>query len=125
MPTIKKVKPEAAVQMALLQWFNLQYPQYKHYVIKISNENAFRGNAFEMGLHTGTSDLFFAVPKATYHGLWIEVKPPKFKITKSNELHVAKQKLFLERMREMDYMGALCIGIESCISIVDSYFKLK
>lgn len=76
-----------------------------------------------MGLHPGASDLFLAWPTNKYPGLWVEVKPPLFKVTKSNLAHYESQMEFIRLMLSQGYHADMGIGVDACIDIFKFYLK--
>jgi hypothetical protein len=124
-----KLYPELATQKALCDWIKLQWPAYAPFIIRITNEGKrsfFSYNALvATGLNPGASDLFIAVPKGIYHGLFVEVKPIGFKEVASNKKHIDRQMKFLDAVRSQGYYGIFGIGIAELIENVDFYFKLK
>ena len=123
----KKVGPEALVQIALVRWIKLQYPEVGKHLVKIDNEGrrSFVGHdlAIKQGLHIGASDLFIAWPCNGYPGAWIELKRDKWKLVPSEEEHVTRQKMFLEKMRLAGYFTAFCVGIDEALAAVSLYLK--
>ena len=71
-------------QIAVVKWFKIQYPNISKCLIAIPNAQGLaktRLDAMRMwkklereGAKKGVSDLFLAVPKNGYSGLWIEMK---------------------------------------------------
>lgn len=128
--------PEREVQVSLLQWLGLYNPLARKCIIKIDNEGKRKtiisngksipvGDilAVKMGLHVGASDLFLAYPVAPYPGLWLEIKPPLFKVNKSNREHFEKQMEFIILMRDRGYYADMGIGIDQCMEIMKTYLK--
>lgn len=131
-----KLFPESQVQIATLEWLAAFNPRARKCIIKIDNEGKRKtiisggktipvGNilACKMGLHPGASDLFLAWPTAKYAGLWCEVKPPLYKVTKSNLEHYESQMEFIKLMREQGFHADMGIGVDQCISIFSNYLK--
>lgn len=123
----KKVGPEALVQIALVRWIKLQYPEVGKHIIKIDNEGrrSFIGHelAIKQGLHIGASDIFISWPANGYHGAWIELKREKWKLVPSELEHVTRQKNFLEKMKVAGYFTAFCVGIDEALAAVSFYLK--
>lgn len=120
---------EREIQKAFVEFVKLKYPREYRALIKIDNEGvrspAGHHYAKLMGLHKGASDIFIAVSRGGYHGLWIEIKPDHYKVTNSNRAHHLEQMAFLEQMIENGYCGAMCIGLDACISFTEEYFKMS
>ena len=70
----------------------------------------------KMGVKPGVSDLFLAYPNRIYHGLWIELKSEKGKVS-------AEQKHWLKLMAEVGYATAISYRIENPYDILQDYFE--
>jgi hypothetical protein len=68
----------------------------------------------KMGVTAGVSDLFFAYPVREAHGLWLEVKSKKGKLS-------AAQREWAEKMNKFGYVAKTCYGIEEGIDIISNY----
>lgn len=68
------------------------------------------------GVTKGVWDIFVAIPSCGYHGLWIEFKAGKNKLTK-------EQKLFGENMREMGYATHVCYSVDEAIAALKEYLN--
>jgi hypothetical protein len=126
---VKKLYPETLTQKAIVHWFRLQYPGIRDHLIKIGNggKKTPQGHILSaaMGEVVGASDLFLAIPCGGYAGLWIEVKPEKFKLVPSNKAHVERQMNFLYNMEEVGYAGELVIGSKAGIEVIKGYMELE
>ncbi len=71
------------------------------------------------GVRAGIPDLFFAVPRGVYHGLFIEMKKPK-----GGRLS-AKQKEMISHFEFQSYACAVCAGWESARHKIIEYLKGK
>lgn len=71
-----------------------------------------------MGVKAGVSDLFLAYPSKHYHGLWIELKSEKGKLSPA-------QKHWLNLMKEVGYGVAVSYCIEETFDILQKYFCLS
>lgn len=67
-----------------------------------------------MGVKAGVADIFIAVPRAPYSGLWIELKAGMGKLSPA-------QQRFLERMIERGYMAVACWGFENAQHVIKQY----
>lgn len=123
------VYPETRVQQNILKWLSWQHPAVRKYVIKIDNEGkrTLTGNvvAISAGLHVGASDLFIAWPMSIYHGIFLEVKPEGYKVTKSKQKHHDEQIAFLALMRLKNYYAEMIIGVDQGIDVLKSYLSLR
>ena len=62
----------------------------------------------------GESDLFFAIPSLTFHGLFIEMKAEGGKAT-------PEQLEYLEFMRSLQYQALVCEGAEAAQQAITDY----
>ena len=68
------------------------------------------------GMVTGESDLFFAVPRGTYHGLFVEMKDFTKKPT-------ADQLEYLQYQRDNGYQAVWAEGAEEAIRLITEYMS--
>jgi hypothetical protein len=128
-PATKKfhLKPEDKTRMAILDYCRLVYPSLYETVIGIFNEgNRSRSTNKilpRLGLRKGASDLFFALPKNGYHGLWMEIKKDGWKYTSSQREHIENQTKFLEQMISLGYMGRMVVGTDEGIKLLNEYMR--
>lgn len=112
---------EALEQIAAMDWFRLQYPYLTHLMMHIPNErkcSKWYGSILrKMGVISGASDLFFAYPRGTYHGMFLEVKTLKGKLTPN-------QQRFLEDMHAQRYFATCEKGLEAIIARIKWYIEL-
>ena len=67
-----------------------------------------------MGVRPGVSDLFLAYPNAFYHGLWLELKSEKGKLSDS-------QSNWLLLMKGVGYATYISYRIDDSIEIINNY----
>lgn len=72
----------------------------------------------KMGFKKGIADLFLALPKGDYHGLFLEIK------RKGNYLN-SEQKLFLKQSSKNNYACDVAYTVEEGMKIFDHYLGLK
>jgi len=114
-------------QVAVVKWFRLQYPKFKGCFFSIPNGSFLAGKPYQRanqmkklkkeGFKNGVSDLFLAVPKNGYSGLWVEMKDKgktKCDVSKEQQEH-------LDLMREMGYGAVWCAGADAAISQIKGY----
>lgn len=69
---------EASLQSACVQWFNLQYPEYRGLLIHVPNggsRNALEARNLKMqGVVAGVADLLLLLPRKVFGCLCIEMK---------------------------------------------------
>jgi hypothetical protein len=69
-----------------------------------------------MGVKKGVADFFLAIPYGNYHGLWIELKVGKGKLS-------VEQSEFLYRKNERGYLSVAIWGFEAAKETILSYLK--
>jgi len=69
------------------------------------------------GVLAGTPDIFIPEPRNGFHGLWIEFKFGKNKLTDSQSYVIGK-------LRKNGYRCEVCYSLEEFLTIVDNYFKI-
>ena len=69
------------------------------------------------GVKAGVPDLMLALPKAPYHGLFIEMK----RKLKSLSTVSAAQKEWHSKLRDRGYRVAVCYGADEAINIIKEY----
>ena len=70
------------------------------------------------GVKAGVPDMFLAVPKSGYAGLFIEMKVGKNKTSKD-------QDEWIERLMRAGYKCAVCYGFETARNEIEEYLKIK
>lgn len=68
------------------------------------------------GVRKGIPDISVDVPSGGYHGLKIEMKAGKNKMT-------PEQKEYFERFQKHGYKTAVCYSFDEAIKVVEEYFK--
>ena len=72
------MKGEALLQQSCVNWFNIQYPQFKGLLFAIPNGGSRNireaANLKRQGVVSGVPDLCLALPNKDYHGFYIELK---------------------------------------------------
>lgn len=126
--TKKKQYLESMHQQAFIQWARLAPLIYrdkrdgfiKDYLVAIPNGGARSkiGAAIlkREGVTPGVSDLFFAYPTRTYHGLWIE-----FKTDQSGSLLTPFQQEWLAKMKRQDYQVVVPTTVNMAIDMIEVY----
>lgn len=116
---------ESAHQKAIIAYSKFRsIGKYKliDFLIKIHNEG--RKSLFEairdksLGIKAGVSDLFLAFPSRGYHGMWVEVKSDKGKLSKL-------QKNWFDKMQFMKYYTVIVRNLDDFIREIDFYLDKK
>ena len=121
MAAVKKpvyASSEDAEQEAVVEYCDLLHIPIVH----IPNEGkrilSYAARMKKMGLRRGFPDLLVPLARGGYHGLSIEMKYGKNKITK-------EQKEWLERLAAEGYACAVCYGAAEAIKTIESYNRRK
>lgn len=69
----------------------------------------------KMGVKSGVPDLFLPVARGRYHGLFIEMKAQKGRLSEN-------QANWLKDLRLQGYAAAVCYGAREAIDIITKYF---
>jgi hypothetical protein len=111
---------EHTEQVALIQWYRMQYPKYAKYLFSIPNGGARHIVAAvklkQSGVLAGVSDLFLMIPKDGWHGLFIEMKVKGGKVSSS-------QKEFMTVATAMGYKAVVCYGFDEAKDAITEYLK--
>lgn len=124
---MKEIK-ESSHQKTVVAFFRAQYPKF-HRCLQASSSGAVlggnvRARAMQMnslkacGLVVGQSDLFLAVPRNGYHGLFIEMKSLKGRLSDD-------QDAFITDMLTMGYDCYVAFGADEAIEKIKNYMEEK
>lgn len=122
---VRKVnhQPETEEQAALIEWADKTVIDgicIGDYLIHIPNEGK-RGpkaarDAKRLGLRKGVPDLFLALPRSGYAGLWIEMKSGKGMPTEA-------QVAWITRLTRAGYMAKVCYGFKHAQAQIQYYLS--
>jgi hypothetical protein len=111
---------EHTEQVALIQWYRMQYPKYAKYLWAIPNGGSRHIVAAVKlkaeGVMPGVSDLFLMIPKDGWHGLFIEMKVKGGKLSDS-------QKEFIGNATLMEYQAVVCFGFDEAKDAITNYLQ--
>lgn len=120
---VTKVPHQAELeeQAALIEWADktmIDGVKIGDYLLHIPNEGK-RGpkaarDVKRLGVRAGVPDLFLALPRGGYAGLWIEIKAKGGKLS-------AQQEVWLKRLEDTGYRAVYCFGFEQAIVTIKSY----
>jgi hypothetical protein len=120
---------ESDQQVAVIQWWRLKYPKLKSLLITsqsgviVGGKSKFAIIAKQKkeGWLPGVPDIFIAVPRGGYHGLWLELKDSgKTKSSLSKD-----QIQYLSDLGEQGYSAVWCAGSAQAIEIIEHYMSLN
>lgn len=105
-------------QVALIKWFRMQYPRLIMFAIPNGGvRNIVTAIKLkDEGVLAGVSDLFLMKANATHHGLFIEMKAAKGKVSDT-------QKYFIEQARAQGYAACVCFGFEEAQAAINNYLR--
>jgi hypothetical protein len=115
-------REEESHQKAFFQWLSLNHPTAYALTWHCPNggkRNAIEGAKFkEMGVKPGVPDVFMAVPIHPYHGLFIEFKAGKNKLT-------PYQETMMSSLSKEKYRVELCYSVDDAIEVVKAYLAWR
>lgn len=105
-------------QVALVEWFKLQYPKLVLFAIPNGGIRNIRTavRLKKEGTLAGVSDLFLMKPNAFYCGLFIEMKAKGGKVSES-------QKEFMTNALANNYQAKVCYGFDEARQAIMDYLK--
>jgi hypothetical protein len=115
----KKVSQEDLIQKACVKWFNFKHNKIKPYLYcQYNNPKSLQHGKHlkEMGLKAGIPDMFLAIPKNGYCGMYIEMKTKTGRLTK-------EQKQYSVILQEIGYKWVLCRSLEDFKKEIETYLK--
>lgn len=107
----RKQHIEDTEQTYLFDWAAMQSGKYPELNLLFHIPNGGKRDAREaarfkrMGVKAGVPDLFLPVARGKYHGLFIELKAPKGKVTDY-------QQKWLQELAESGYAACVCFGFD-------------
>lgn len=115
----KNVQHETAMCCAFYQGFLLKFPKLEPYLYHVPNGGKYHyastGKAFKrMGVKPGIPDYFLSIPRAGFHGLYMEAKIKRGRLTDD-------QKMKLEQFRGVGYACCIFRSAEQGLDIIDLY----
>lgn len=118
-------QPEHDLQVALIQWWELQCGKYKlPSVALFAIPNGAKRNIVTAvklkaeGVKKGVADLFLCAPSNEYHGFFIELKAGKNGLSK-------EQKDFAEYAKSQGYKCETFWDWQLAAEQIDAYLKLN
>lgn len=81
--------------------------------VKLTKTQA--GIAKGQGMLSGVPDLFLPVPRQSFHGLYIEMKSDKGRVTENQEW-------FLSKTEGLGYKTAICYSASEAIKTIQDYY---
>lgn len=111
---------EHEIQLSCIIWFRYQYPEHLIYAIPNGGQRnkIVAAKLKEEGVLSGVPDLHIPVAKGIYHGLYIEMKAGKNKLT-DNQITI------IDKLKNEGYKCAVCYSLYQFSNVVNEYFQTK
>lgn len=116
---------EHSEQVNLIQWWALQCKRFGiHEQLLFAIPNGGQRNIItakrmkDEGVRAGIPDLFLAVPRGRFHGLFVEMKKPQGGVVSD------AQKACMEMLSSNDYCVAVCRGFIDAQEAIKGYLLL-
>lgn len=117
----KAAASEHDLQTQCVNWFRYTNQSYAKLLFAIPNgskRSRFeRIQALQEGLLSGVPDLYLAVARNGYHGLWIEMKNGKAGKVSDNQAEM------IARLREEGYACYVCRTFDEFEDCINNYMK--
>lgn len=108
-------------QVAVIEWFGLQYPKLNGLLFAIPNgglRNVVVAKKLKAeGVRPGVSDLFLMVPTNGMHGMWIEMKDVDGKKPKPEQI------AFQKDATAQGYLAVTCYGFDMARGAIEEYLR--
>lgn len=117
------IQHEASEQEKLFRWASYmcgKYPELRllHHIPNGGSRNKIEAaNLKKQGVRAGVPDICLPIPRANFHGLYIELKAGKNKATE-------KQRDWLYALQEQGYVAVVCVGCEQAIEVITKYLQI-
>lgn len=109
-------------QVAFFKWLNFAHPWMRKVAFAVPNgserNKIVAAKLKAEGVTSGVVDIVILVPNSQYHGLLIEMKSARGKLTKN-------QKQFIENVIAHGYATYVCYSLDDAIEAVQEYLKLN
>lgn len=107
-------------QIAVINWASY-IPEIKNRLFHIPNGGsrhvAEAISLKKQGVKKGVSDLFLPIPKNGFHGLWIEIKAKKGRVS-------PEQQAWIDDMLALGYAAIVAYGADAAITGIKSYMEI-
>ena len=108
-------------QVAVIEWFGLQYPKLNGLLFAIPNgglrNKAVAGKLKAEGVRPGVSDLFLMVATKGMHGMWIEMKDSCGKRPSPEQI------AFQKDAADQGYAAVTCYGFDMARGAIEEYLR--
>lgn len=119
-PRKKSIFEESVMQQHFVRWLHLQYPYIAKTSFAVPNtarRSLQEGSRFKReGVKAGVSDFIILYPSNGYHGMLIEFKTEKGKVT-------PEQKEFQNNVIKANYYAIVCRNLDMAMAEVKGYIN--
>lgn len=118
---MRSSKPsEHQIQAALFKWLAAVHPKVVAYAIPNAARRSMAQAAYlkAEGLRAGMPDVVIATARGGYHGMYLELKTQKGKLSES-------QTEMLTRLANEGYASAVAYGLDDAIFLITKYVEGK
>lgn len=115
-----KIISESTIQCNYLKWLNFQHPEIFKVTSSFANGGArdprYGARLKREGMKKGFPDLGVFVPCREYHGMFIEFKNEKGRVSPD-------QKEVISKLQAKGYLCVICKSIDEAINQTNEYLK--
>jgi hypothetical protein len=115
--------PEHEEQVKVAQYLHYRYPKvlFTSSVAGVKHTMMQNKRLKDAGYRKGTPDILILEPRKGCHALFIEMKDPKLKHSKTAVS--VEQTEFLTLAENRGYAFAICYGFDEAQPVIDEYFN--
>lgn len=119
------VATEHEEQVALFEWMDVSRNKYPELDLAFAipngaNKSIVSAKKFKAeGLKSGVPDVFLPIPRAAFHGMFVEMK--RLKGGKVSP----EQESWINALRDAGYFAVICAGWQDAAYQIEAYLKLS
>ena len=118
----KRNSPESDIQARFFAWLLSKHPELRLQCFAIANGGSRHIleaiNLKKTGVTAGIPDVYCAISRGEFHGLFIEFKAGKNKLTEA-------QKIMFDKFSKAGYKCEVCYSFEEAVKIFVDYVEGK
>ena len=118
----KRNSPESDIQARFFAWLLKNYPDIRLLCFAVPNGGARHVleaiNLKKTGVTPGIPDVFCSIPSGVWHGLFIEFKAGRNKLTDAQEI-------MLDKLSSAGYKCEVCYSLEEATKAFENYLNAK
>jgi len=117
---VRVKRKESEEQTAIIEWANIMQHRVPELALLYHVPNGGSRNVVEakrlkaQGVKSGVPDLVLPVARGKYHGLYIELKTLRGRVSDT-------QKQWLDALRNQGYAAIVCRGADEAIAMIAKY----